>query len=234
MASYDNLHRHERPELYVREQPPRWYDDRKIGGDRGPGREMPKRDRDNRNDRPEFRGPRTNMNYREMHYPGRDRDRDQRDERDNRDDRNRYDRRDHQRDRYDRNDRRDRREDRYDPYQAARGSRGYRERSPRGERKFEKSAYESKAEKALEQDMKQAHLLAGGDNEEENMMEMMGFSGSFATTKGKKVKTNAQGDKGNYGSNKPEERKYRQYMNRKGGFNRPLDHIGSKNRTKLS
>lgn len=51
------------------------------------------------------------------------------------------------------------------------------------------------------------------------MMRKMGFGG-FGTTKGKKVE-------GNIGGmakvNKP--RKYRQYMNRKGGFNRPLDYI---------
>lgn len=68
MASYDNLHRHERPELYVRDDAPRWYGDRPMN--QGPGRELPKRDRDfqrDRNDdkkeRSDFRGPRTDMNY---------------------------------------------------------------------------------------------------------------------------------------------------------------------------
>jgi len=47
----------------------------------------------------------------------------------------------------------------------------------------------------------------------------MGFSG-FDTTKGKKVKGNDVGD-----VHVIVKRKYRQYMNRKGGFNRPLDFV---------
>ena len=47
----------------------------------------------------------------------------------------------------------------------------------------------------------------------------MGF-GSFDTTKNKKVKGNDVGD-----VNILHKRKYRQYMNRKGGFNRPLDFV---------
>lgn len=47
----------------------------------------------------------------------------------------------------------------------------------------------------------------------------MGFS-EFNTTKNKKVKDNVSGA---VKINKP--RKYRQYMNRKGGFNRPLDYV---------
>jgi len=50
------------------------------------------------------------------------------------------------------------------------------------------------------------------------MMKMMGFSG-FDSTKGKQVKGNDVGD-----VHKVSKRKYRQYMNRKGGFNRPLDY----------
>jgi U4/U6.U5 tri-snRNP-associated protein 3 len=52
------------------------------------------------------------------------------------------------------------------------------------------------------------------------MAHMMGFS-SFDTTKNKHVDGNAQGETK---LNRP--RKYRQYMNRRGGFNRPLDYIG--------
>jgi U4/U6.U5 tri-snRNP-associated protein 3 len=55
---------------------------------------------------------------------------------------------------------------------------------------------------------------------EEDMAHMMGFS-SFDTTKNKHVDGNAQGETK---LNRP--RKYRQYMNRRGGFNRPLDYIG--------
>jgi len=51
------------------------------------------------------------------------------------------------------------------------------------------------------------------------MMKLMGFSG-FDTTKGKHVPgadTSAV--------NIVQKRKYRQYMNRRGGFNRPLDFV---------
>lgn len=48
---------------------------------------------------------------------------------------------------------------------------------------------------------------------------MMGFGG-FGTTKGKKVAGNDAG-----AAEVKKERTWRQYMNRKGGFNRPLDKI---------
>ncbi|CAK8672266.1 uncharacterized protein LOC143464885 [Clavelina lepadiformis] len=54
-------------------------------------------------------------------------------------------------------------------------------------------------------------------DEDKRMQEIMGF-GNFDTTKGKKVQQNDV-----YAINRKVERKYRQYMNRKGGFNRPLD-----------
>lgn len=54
---------------------------------------------------------------------------------------------------------------------------------------------------------------------DDDMMRQMGFGG-FGTTKNKKVEDNVDGT---VKVNKP--RKYRQYMNRKGGFNRPLDFI---------
>ena len=55
--------------------------------------------------------------------------------------------------------------------------------------------------------------------EDKEMMRMMGFC-SFDTTKGKKVEGNDVG-----GVHVILKRKYRQYMNRKGGFNRPLDFV---------
>ncbi|GMR56371.1 hypothetical protein PMAYCL1PPCAC_26566, partial [Pristionchus mayeri] len=58
--------------------------------------------------------------------------------------------------------------------------------------------------------------IAGIDDE---VAKMMGFGG-FDTTKNKKVDGN---DVGEVKINK--QRRYRQYMNRKGGFNRPLDWI---------
>lgn len=51
------------------------------------------------------------------------------------------------------------------------------------------------------------------------MMKIMGFGG-FDTTKNKKVTDNVHGD-----VHVLVKRKYRQYMNRKGGFNRPLDAV---------
>lgn len=58
-----------------------------------------------------------------------------------------------------------------------------------------------------------------GDEEDEDMaamQAMMGF-GSFGSTKGKKVVGNNVG-----GVSKEKKSEYRQYMNRQGGFNRPL------------
>lgn len=61
--------------------------------------------------------------------------------------------------------------------------------------------------------------LQGKTPEEQEMMRMMGFCG-FDTTKGKKVDGNDVG-----AVHVILKRKYRQYMNRKGGFNRPLDFV---------
>lgn len=56
--------------------------------------------------------------------------------------------------------------------------------------------------------------------EEEQMAKLMGFSG-FDSTKGKKTATSS-----NAGAvHTLPKRRYRQYMNRRGGFNRPLDPI---------
>lgn len=61
--------------------------------------------------------------------------------------------------------------------------------------------------------------LEGKSPEEQEMMKAMGFCG-FDTTKGKKVDGNDAGE-----VHVILKRKYRQYMNRKGGFNRPLDFV---------
>uniref|UniRef100_A0AC35UF88 U4/U6.U5 small nuclear ribonucleoprotein 27 kDa protein n=1 Tax=Rhabditophanes sp. KR3021 TaxID=114890 RepID=A0AC35UF88_9BILA len=55
---------------------------------------------------------------------------------------------------------------------------------------------------------------------EAEMQRLMGF-GSFSTTKNTKVEGNDVGC-----ANVKKSRKYRQYMNRKGGFNRALDNVG--------
>lgn len=55
--------------------------------------------------------------------------------------------------------------------------------------------------------------------EEQQMAKLMGFA-NFDTTKNKKVDGNDV-----YVAYLPKKRRYRQYMNRRGGFNRPLDFI---------
>ena len=62
--------------------------------------------------------------------------------------------------------------------------------------------------------------LEGKSNEEIEMLKVMGFAG-FDTTKGKHV----DGACNAYAVNIQQKRKYRQYMNRKGGFNKPLDPV---------
>lgn len=57
----------------------------------------------------------------------------------------------------------------------------------------------------------------GEDDLEAQMRKVMGFGG-FRSTKNTKVPGN---DK-NYGVRKEKKTEYRQYMNRVGGFNRPL------------
>ena len=61
--------------------------------------------------------------------------------------------------------------------------------------------------------------LEGKTMDEQEMMKTMGFCG-FDTTKNKKVANNNTGE-----VHVILKRKYRQYMNRKGGFNRPLDFV---------
>lgn len=61
--------------------------------------------------------------------------------------------------------------------------------------------------------------LQGKSPEEQEMMKLMGFC-AFDTTKGKKIDNNDEG-----AVHVILKRKYRQYMNRKGGFNRPLDFV---------
>ncbi|XP_038560503.1 U4/U6.U5 small nuclear ribonucleoprotein 27 kDa protein isoform X2 [Micropterus salmoides] len=62
--------------------------------------------------------------------------------------------------------------------------------------------------------------MQGKTEEEIEMMKLMGFA-SFDSTKGKKSEASANA----HAINVSMKRKYRQYMNRKGGFNRPLDFI---------
>lgn len=90
-----------------------------------------------------------------------------------------------------------------------------RSRSRSRDRKAEKS----KPEPILI-DLEEAEIDTDGKTEDEiAMMRLMGFAG-FETTKGKKVKNNDSG-----AVHHVVVRKYRQYMNRRGGFNRPLDFV---------
>lgn len=59
--------------------------------------------------------------------------------------------------------------------------------------------------------------------EEELLAQLMGMQ-SFGSSKGQGVDDNKYGD-ARGGMRKNQVRKYRQYMNRKGGFNRSLDKI---------
>jgi U4/U6.U5 tri-snRNP-associated protein 3 len=63
-------------------------------------------------------------------------------------------------------------------------------------------------------------LLEGKSQDEVEMMKLLGFS-SFDSTKGKHVEGACNAGMANI----QEKRRYRQYMNRKGGFNRPLDPV---------
>jgi U4/U6.U5 tri-snRNP-associated protein 3 len=56
------------------------------------------------------------------------------------------------------------------------------------------------------------------DSDEE--LRMMGLPVGFGSSKGKLIKGNEQG-----GVFIKTKRQFRQYMNRKGGFNRPLDNV---------
>lgn len=60
-----------------------------------------------------------------------------------------------------------------------------------------------------------------GMDEEEQMRKLLGIEG-FGSTKGQKVETNHTTSAAGAAA-KHKARKFRQYMNRKGGFNRPLD-----------
>lgn len=60
-----------------------------------------------------------------------------------------------------------------------------------------------------------------GLDEDEQMQKLLGFGG-FGSTKGKAVEDN-QSTAARGGAAKNKARKYRQYMNRKSGFNRPLE-----------
>lgn len=85
----------------------------------------------------------------------------------------------------------------------------------------EQNEAQRRAKKAKEQFVQVDEKELEGLDEEEQMQRLLGFSG-FSSTKGSEVEDNKNSAaKGAATKNKA--RKYRQYMNRKGGFSRPLD-----------
>lgn len=86
---------------------------------------------------------------------------------------------------------------------------------------FEGRRRHEKGPEAMHQDEQDNAPPAADDDDdpEAQMMKLMGFGG-FETTKGKHV---AGADMS--GANVKKQPKYRQYMNRRGGFNRPLDKV---------
>uniref|UniRef100_A0A182NNR7 U4/U6.U5 small nuclear ribonucleoprotein 27 kDa protein n=1 Tax=Anopheles dirus TaxID=7168 RepID=A0A182NNR7_9DIPT len=88
------------------------------------------------------------------------------------------------------------------------------------ERSLDKATPSSSSRRAAQmKPMVSESELEGKTPEEQEMLKTMGFCG-FDTTKGKKVEGNDVGE-----VHVILKRKYRQYMNRKGGFNRPLDFV---------
>jgi len=71
----------------------------------------------------------------------------------------------------------------------------------------------------LENDQEEGESMDVVNQDDEAMMAMMGIGG-FGSTKGKHVEGNQEG-----GAKVKKVRTWRQYMNRRGGFNRPLDKI---------
>ncbi|XP_056642101.1 U4/U6.U5 small nuclear ribonucleoprotein 27 kDa protein [Diorhabda carinulata] len=100
-----------------------------------------------------------------------------------------------------------------------------RHSSERGDRRYSRSRSRSPADRRTKRNslpdrpVVTAADLEGKTAEEQEMMRIMGFC-NFDTTKGKKVGGNDVG-----AVHVILKRKYRQYMNRKGGFNRPLDFV---------
>lgn len=103
-----------------------------------------------------------------------------------------------------------------------RSHRRRRSRSRSRDRRKDRFAHESS--RGLEESEKLNKSLKDDEEElteEEKMKRLLGF-GDFSTTSGKLVASNIEGPA--KGAVAPSGvRKYRQYMNRPGGFNRPLD-----------
>jgi len=91
-----------------------------------------------------------------------------------------------------------------------------------GQQYYDNKRYDNESQNEQRQQFKEMfeEREAGVDDETRKMQQLMGF-GNFDTTKNKKQTGNPSG----YAKiNRTQ--KYRQYMNRRGGFNRPLDWVG--------
>lgn len=93
------------------------------------------------------------------------------------------------------------------------------QQAPRDTRPAYRPLREDKDERPGRDDAKSKVQSTEQDEaDEDGMAAMMGFAG-FGSTKGEKVK----GNEGGAVAKPPKKVEYRQYMNRPGGFNRPLD-----------
>ncbi|KAK0054671.1 U4/U6.U5 small nuclear ribonucleoprotein 27 kDa protein-like isoform X1 [Biomphalaria pfeifferi] len=90
---------------------------------------------------------------------------------------------------------------------------------PKRSKEIENSKSDKKNSTASDATAVDETKLAGLDEEQLNMMKLMGFA-NFDSSKGKKVEGNDVS-----AVNLQRKRRYRQYMNRRGGFNRPLDFV---------
>lgn len=85
------------------------------------------------------------------------------------------------------------------------------------------SSSQKQAKDEVKGDEKKADMSAGGEeDDEEEMLRMMGFGG-FGSSKGKHVDDNDKAAAG--AANVTKQRKYRQYMNRREGFNTALANV---------
>ncbi|CAO3662100.1 unnamed protein product [Umbelopsis vinacea] len=132
-------------------------------------------------------------------------------------DRRSPDRRDRNRDRHTRNVSRSRSRS---PVKRERDGDRSRRRGDNDDRYEGRPRHEKEPEAMHQDEQDNAPAAADDDDDPEaQMMKLMGFGG-FETTKGKHV---AGADMS--GANVKKQPKYRQYMNRRGGFNRPLDKV---------
>ncbi|KAJ9098921.1 hypothetical protein QFC20_005836 [Naganishia adeliensis] len=97
-----------------------------------------------------------------------------------------------------------------------------RDRSRSPTRSPEREPYRRPRPAHPDSDAEEGASDEGEEDAEAAAMAAMGFGG-FGTTKGKHREGNAEG-----GANIKKERTWRQYMNRRGGFNRPLDPVKEK------